>query len=247
MSAASRSRRTTPTRSMSRATRYKLADYKPYLFRSTRWRQELEVDRRRPARRTRSRASCAPIRCARACCIVGTETGVFFSLDDGAHWTRMDGGLPWCRSTTSSSRTPTWWRQRMAARSGSSTTSRRCAALADGGSGDAAVRAAHGDPHQAALERRRQRAHRHRLRAGLRHRRQHASWSTSPTARGCASISMSARTRRTARSSTTGWPRTPRSRSRSPSATRRAARSRPSRSDDKDAAAAPQARHQGAG
>ena len=45
--------------------------------------------------------------------------------------------------------------------------------LADGAQGHAPVRAAHGDPHQAALERRRQRAHRHRLRSRLRHRRQH--------------------------------------------------------------------------
>ena len=25
---------------------------------------------------------------------VGTETGIFYSLDDGQHWTRMRGGLP---------------------------------------------------------------------------------------------------------------------------------------------------------
>lgn len=72
------------------ATRYKLADYKPYLFRSThggkRWESitgDLPKDEiTRVIRADPQRPGLL---------FVGTETGVFFTLDDGRHWTRMHG------------------------------------------------------------------------------------------------------------------------------------------------------------
>lgn len=72
------------------ATRYKLADYRPYLFRSThggkRWESitgDLPTDEiTRVIRADPQRPGLL---------FVGTETGVFFTLDDGRHWTRMHG------------------------------------------------------------------------------------------------------------------------------------------------------------
>ena len=75
------------------ATRYKLSDYRPHLF-VTRdggktWRSivgDLPVDEiTRVVRADPVRAGLL---------FAGTETGVFFTLDDGRHWVRMKGGLP---------------------------------------------------------------------------------------------------------------------------------------------------------
>jgi hypothetical protein len=75
------------------ATRYKLADYRPYLFRSVDgglvW--ESIGDHFPPTEITRV-IRADPIR--PGLLFVGTETGVFFSLDDGRAWIRMPGGLP---------------------------------------------------------------------------------------------------------------------------------------------------------
>ena len=72
------------------ATRYKLADYQPYLFRSTdggkRW-QSISGDL--PQDEITRVVRADPVR--PGLLFVGTETGVFFSLDDGRHWTRMGG------------------------------------------------------------------------------------------------------------------------------------------------------------
>ena len=73
------------------ATRYKQADYKPYLFRTT--------DGGRPGNRpgfpvgeiTRVVRS-DPIR--PGLLFVGTESGIYFTVDDGRTWKRMPGGLP---------------------------------------------------------------------------------------------------------------------------------------------------------
>ena len=75
------------------ATRYKLADYKPYLFRTTddgrSWKSiNGDLPPGEISRVVRA-DSAAP-----GLLYVGTETGVWFTLDDGAHWTRMGGGLP---------------------------------------------------------------------------------------------------------------------------------------------------------
>jgi len=75
------------------ATRYKLADYKPYLFRThdggKSWK---DITGDLPAgeitRVVRADAQRAGL------LFVGTETGIFFSTDDGRHWHRMKGGLP---------------------------------------------------------------------------------------------------------------------------------------------------------
>ncbi|MFZ2648717.1 MAG: hypothetical protein WA210_01300 [Burkholderiaceae bacterium] len=75
------------------ATRYKLADYRPYLF-CTRdggktWQSingdlpEGEITRVLRADSVRA-----------GLLFVGTETGVFFSVNDGVNWSRMRGGLP---------------------------------------------------------------------------------------------------------------------------------------------------------
>jgi hypothetical protein len=75
------------------ATRYKLADYKPYLFKTTdggRTWKSIKGDL--PADEITRVVRADPI--AKGLLYVGTETGIHFSLDDGASWTRMGGGLP---------------------------------------------------------------------------------------------------------------------------------------------------------
>ena len=75
------------------ATRYKLADYKPYLFRSTDGgRSWKSIKGDLPANEITRVVRADPV--AKGLLYVGTETGIFFSLDDGEHWTRMAGGLP---------------------------------------------------------------------------------------------------------------------------------------------------------
>jgi photosystem II stability/assembly factor-like uncharacterized protein len=75
------------------ATRYKLADYKPYLFKSSdggRTWKSIKGDL--PADEITRVVRADPA--AKGLLYIGTETGVFFSLDDGQHWTRMAGGMP---------------------------------------------------------------------------------------------------------------------------------------------------------
>ena len=72
------------------ATRYKLADYKPYLFRSTDGgRSWKSIKGDLPVNEITRVVRADPV--ARGLLYVGTETGIFFSLDDGEHWTRMSG------------------------------------------------------------------------------------------------------------------------------------------------------------
>ncbi|MES0094712.1 hypothetical protein [Mesorhizobium sp. M0030] len=75
------------------ATRYKLADYQPYLLRTKdggkSW-QSIVGDF--PKGEITRVVRADPVR--PGLLVVGTETGVFFSLDDGEHWSRMAGGLP---------------------------------------------------------------------------------------------------------------------------------------------------------
>src|SRR3546814_853034 len=75
------------------ATCYKLADYKPYLFQSKdggkTWRSIVgDFPKDEITRVLRA----DPVR--DGLLYVGTETGVFFSIDDGKAWTRMGGGFP---------------------------------------------------------------------------------------------------------------------------------------------------------
>jgi len=75
------------------ATRYKLADYKPYLFKSSDGgRSWKSINGDLPADEITRVVRADPV--ARGLLYVGTETGIFVSLDDGAHWMRMGGGLP---------------------------------------------------------------------------------------------------------------------------------------------------------
>jgi hypothetical protein len=75
------------------ATRYKLADYQPYLFRTRdggkTW-QSIHGDL--PQGEITRVIRADPVR--PGLLFVGTETGVFYTLDDGRHWQRMPGGLP---------------------------------------------------------------------------------------------------------------------------------------------------------
>ena len=75
------------------ATRYKLADLRPYLFRTRdggrSW-QSASGDL--PPDEITRVIRADPVR--PGLLFVGTETGVFFSLDDGLHWSRARGGLP---------------------------------------------------------------------------------------------------------------------------------------------------------
>ncbi|MER8543183.1 hypothetical protein NKH17_27935 [Mesorhizobium sp. M1334] len=74
------------------ATRYKLCDYRPYLFRTKdggkTWRS---ISGDFPIGEITRVLRADPVR--PGLLFVGTETGVFFSLDDGARWSRMVGGL----------------------------------------------------------------------------------------------------------------------------------------------------------
>jgi len=75
------------------ATRYKLADYKPYLFRSTDGgRSWKSINGDLPKGEISRVVRADPVR--KGLLYVGTETGIFTSLDDGATWHRMGGGLP---------------------------------------------------------------------------------------------------------------------------------------------------------
>jgi photosystem II stability/assembly factor-like uncharacterized protein len=75
------------------ATRYKLADYRPHLFRSAdggrSW-QSINGDF--PAGEISRVVRADPVR--PGLLFVGTETGVFTTLDAGQHWVRLPGGLP---------------------------------------------------------------------------------------------------------------------------------------------------------
>jgi photosystem II stability/assembly factor-like uncharacterized protein len=75
------------------ATRYKLADYKPYLFRSTdggrSWKSISDTFRATEITRV---VRADPVR--PGLLFVGTETGINVTLDDGQSWMRMAGGLP---------------------------------------------------------------------------------------------------------------------------------------------------------
>ena len=75
------------------ATCYKLADYEPYLFRSTdsgRTWQSINGDF--PVGEITRVVRADPER--PSLLFVGTETGVFFSLDNGQSWARLSCGLP---------------------------------------------------------------------------------------------------------------------------------------------------------
>ncbi|HEX9327059.1 MAG TPA: hypothetical protein VF915_11110 [Reyranella sp.] len=74
------------------ATRYKLADYRPHLFRSTDGgRSWKSINGNLPKDEITRVVRADPV--AKGLLYVGTETGIHFSLDDGATWTLM-GGLP---------------------------------------------------------------------------------------------------------------------------------------------------------
>jgi hypothetical protein len=75
------------------ATRYKLADYLPYLFRSTDGGQSFEaINGDFPEGEINRVVRADPVR--KGLLFVGTETGVFCSRNDGRSWVRMGGGLP---------------------------------------------------------------------------------------------------------------------------------------------------------
>ncbi len=75
------------------ATRYKLADYKPYLFRSTDGgRSWMSINGDFPENEITRVLRADPER--RGLLFVGTETGVYFTINDGLSWTRLRGGLP---------------------------------------------------------------------------------------------------------------------------------------------------------
>lgn len=75
------------------ATRYKLADYRPYLFRTRdSGRSWARIEGDFPADEITRVIRADPVR--PGLLFVGTETGAFFSLDDGAHWERAPGRLP---------------------------------------------------------------------------------------------------------------------------------------------------------
>ncbi len=75
------------------ATRFKLADYRPHLFRTRdgglSW-QSINGDL--PQGEITRVLRADPVHAGLL--FVGTETGIFYTLDDGAHWRRMAGGLP---------------------------------------------------------------------------------------------------------------------------------------------------------
>jgi len=75
------------------ATRYKLADYKPYLFRTTDGgRTFASINGDFPDGEITRVVRADPVR--KGLLFAGTETGVYCSLNDGQNWMRMGGGLP---------------------------------------------------------------------------------------------------------------------------------------------------------
>jgi photosystem II stability/assembly factor-like uncharacterized protein len=75
------------------ATRFKLADYDPYLFRTKDGGKSWEsINGNFPKGEITRVVRADPVK--PGLLFVGTETGIFFSIDDGKTWTRMGGGLP---------------------------------------------------------------------------------------------------------------------------------------------------------
>jgi photosystem II stability/assembly factor-like uncharacterized protein len=75
------------------ATRYKLADYEPYLFHSTDGGRTFKsINGDFPGGEITRVVRADPVR--KGLLFVGTETGVYCSLNDGQSWVRMGGGLP---------------------------------------------------------------------------------------------------------------------------------------------------------
>ena len=75
------------------ATRYKLADYRPYLFRSSDGGRSFEsINGDFPDNEITRVVRADPVQ--PGLLFVGTETGVFYSLNDGRNWVRMGSGLP---------------------------------------------------------------------------------------------------------------------------------------------------------
>ena len=75
------------------ATRYKLADYRPYLFRSTDGGRHFEsINGDFPEGEITRVVRADPVR--KGLLFAGTETGVYVSVNDGGNWNRMGGGLP---------------------------------------------------------------------------------------------------------------------------------------------------------
>ena len=172
MSAASRSRRTIPTRSTWRRPATSSRTTSPIS-------SAAPIPARAGSRstaifpRARSPAWCAPIRCAKGLLFVGTETGVFFSLDDGQSWARLPAACRWF---------PVYDLKIKGSDLVAGTHGRSfwilddispLRALADGGHRDAPRPAAHRRSAPAALRRAAARPARHLLRARLRHRRRH--------------------------------------------------------------------------
>ncbi len=75
------------------ATRYKLDEYGPWLFKTTDYGASWQrIDASFPAGEITRILRADPAR--DGLLYVGTETGLFVSLDDGANWQRMPGNLP---------------------------------------------------------------------------------------------------------------------------------------------------------
>ena len=75
------------------ATRYKLDDYRPYLYKTTDYGQNWQrLDSTFPPHEITRILRADPARAGLL--YVGTETGLFLSCDDGANWQRMPGNLP---------------------------------------------------------------------------------------------------------------------------------------------------------
>ena len=75
------------------ATRYKLDDYDPYLFRSTDGGKNWEsINGDFPKGEITRVLRADPVRAGLL--FAGTETGIFYTLNDGRNWTRMAGGIP---------------------------------------------------------------------------------------------------------------------------------------------------------
>ena len=73
------------------ATRYKLADYRPYLYRTRDSGRSWQLITGNFPHNEITRV----VRADRpGVLFVGTETGIYFSLDDGEDWHRLQGGLP---------------------------------------------------------------------------------------------------------------------------------------------------------
>ena len=87
-------RRTMRARPTWRRRMYKLDDFRPYLYKTTRLRQDVEEDRQRHSGERLHARGARRSRIARACWWRARRLGLYISFDDGENWKSFQLNLP---------------------------------------------------------------------------------------------------------------------------------------------------------